>query len=311
MLVTLKRDTLMITTPTVLILGAGASLPYGYPNGSDLVTAILQNISGKTHNDLLHDGLHFDRTHLDTFYHQLSTSAITTIDEFLLHHPEHRDLGRLLIALCLIPQETPSLLWQDTGTPNANWYKHCLFPAIKTDSLSDFHNNQLSIITYNYDRSLEQFLLQSLTSTYIIEGDDTPVQVQLNQIPIIHLHGHLNSLSERPYGTARLDAAILQQAASKIEIIHEVDHNNDRFNQARQLLDHAQRIYFIGFGYHRLNLTNLALSSLSSWDNATIIGTVYGFRTRQLNDLQARTDNKITFHNMHILDFFHELDLLT
>jgi hypothetical protein len=35
----------MITVPTVLVLGAGVSIPYGYPSGAGLVKDIFQGIS--------------------------------------------------------------------------------------------------------------------------------------------------------------------------------------------------------------------------------------------------------------------------
>ena len=37
----------MITMPTVFILGAGASKPYGYPTGSELKNIILRNLEGE------------------------------------------------------------------------------------------------------------------------------------------------------------------------------------------------------------------------------------------------------------------------
>jgi hypothetical protein len=37
----------MITTPTVFILGAGASKPYGFPDGAGLREALLQGVIGR------------------------------------------------------------------------------------------------------------------------------------------------------------------------------------------------------------------------------------------------------------------------
>ena len=38
---------IMITKPTVLVLGAGASLPYSYPSGGDLVKDIVSKVDSR------------------------------------------------------------------------------------------------------------------------------------------------------------------------------------------------------------------------------------------------------------------------
>ena len=47
----------MIETPTVLILGAGASKPYGYPIGSELKSRIISSLKGmvEADNGWVHD----------------------------------------------------------------------------------------------------------------------------------------------------------------------------------------------------------------------------------------------------------------
>ena len=45
----------MFTVPTVLVLGAGASVPYGYPTGDELIDIIIEHtkILGLTPNNVL------------------------------------------------------------------------------------------------------------------------------------------------------------------------------------------------------------------------------------------------------------------
>lgn len=65
----------MITIPTVLILGAGASQPYGFPLGSNLVN----NIANMNH-DILRE-LNYDRKLIKDFTSAIS-GANTTINSF-------------------------------------------------------------------------------------------------------------------------------------------------------------------------------------------------------------------------------------
>ena len=124
---------------------------------------------------------------------------------------------------------------------------------------SDFGKNQLTFITFNYDRSLEHFLYTALIHKY---GKTTEeVAAILNDIPIIHVHGILGKLpwqisgtnASRPYNNLS-GAKEIQSAADQIIIVSEGEDTSAEFQEASNLLKSANRIYFLGFGYNDNNL---------------------------------------------------------
>ena len=62
--------------------------------------------------------------------------------------------------------------------------------AGKLDStFEEFGNNKLSIVTFNYDRSLEHYLLNSLMTLHGKTRDECAQA--LKKIPIVHVYGQL------------------------------------------------------------------------------------------------------------------------
>ena len=89
----------MITRPTTLILGAGASAHLGYPLGTGLRDGLLvqlqQLISTMKGKDEDKAG------RLQYFHDRLSRGGWQSPDAFLEKHPEYVDIGKDLMALVL------------------------------------------------------------------------------------------------------------------------------------------------------------------------------------------------------------------
>ena len=103
----------MIEEPTVLILGAGASVPYGYPTGKELVDSVID-----THLTLVDFGA--SKSNVEEFTTDLRRSAVDSIDAFLERRREWLDLGKLAIAVFLMRAEREDNLHSTTGD---NWYR--------------------------------------------------------------------------------------------------------------------------------------------------------------------------------------------
>ena len=138
--------------------------------------------------------------------------------------------------------------------------------------LEQFGNNKLSVITFNYDRSLEQYLWTSLKSTFTGHGQDAYIE-QINKIDIYHMYGSLGPLPwQKPegpfvnYDERKPDQNIYQLCVDNIKIISDAPHNEqepvDPYLKAHNLLEKALRVYFLGFGYHPLNISRLGLEKL-------------------------------------------------
>src|SRR5439155_20353552 len=156
----------MIEKPTVLILGAGASKPYGFPTGEELLREI---VDIKHHGPTpLEDRLRecsFLPKDIQHFVDELNRSGRKSVDAFLEHRPEFEKIGKAAMIAALIPKEDPATLF-DRSKPE-HWYQY-LFQQMGS-SLDQPYKSKLSVITFNYDRSLEFFLLNALHSSFNLE----------------------------------------------------------------------------------------------------------------------------------------------
>src|SRR5262249_21509255 len=94
------------------------------------------------------------------------------------------------MAYCLIPYENRISLFQRDSYNDGDWYGY-LFGKLNAE-FSEFSQNKLSIITFNYDRSLEYYLLTALRSSYNKTSDECAQA--LEAIPIVHVYGQLGEI---------------------------------------------------------------------------------------------------------------------
>lgn len=171
----------------------------------------------------------------------------------------------------LIPKENEENLF----TYQKSWLR-VLYNNMSA-SFEEFGKNSLSIITYNYDRSVEHFFVTSLQNSYGRNINDC--RAVLKAIPIIHLHGSLGPLPwqvesgklNRPYHFM-YNNDLLDEARQHIKIIHEnTDGRDEDFKRANTLLNNAKQIVFLGFGYNPINLERLQINAISKGKH--VIGT--------------------------------------
>jgi len=245
----------MIEEATVLILGAGASRPYGYPLGTELMSIVSSELQAASHSQFRADVIlaGFTQDEAMRFGGVLKKANVSSVDDFLEHNPQYNAIAKVAIARALIPCEDASRL-------NHDWYVY-LWKALNCYK-DDFIHNQIAFITFNYDRSLEQFLLSSLQAKYnISESEASGLLVQL---PIFHVHGRLSPLrglhpNGRPYSTLT-HPTIIKEAASGLRIIYDDFSKDAAFRSGLVYLGRSRRVFFLGMGFHQLNLERLSLS---------------------------------------------------
>lgn len=285
----------MINKNTVLILGAGASIPYGFPGGMRLKAEICASLLNPS--DYLESG--FSESHISDFQQHFTHSPQESIDAWLGKPGSQPfgSIGKFAIAKILLKYEKSRFLFRDivaSHFPSADpdhkpklcWYRQ-LYQAIDCP-IADFHNNKLSVITFNYDRSLEHFIHTSLTSDNLDKSEDE-IDCAASPLEVLHVHGQLGFLpwqrrpndSVVPYDTDRT-VNVIRRSATHIKIIHEASGLDDEFERARKLLMDAHSICIIGFGYDQTNLTRLGLQNLTSVNPLrTFAGTTMGLSNRQ------------------------------
>jgi hypothetical protein len=261
----------VITIPTVLVLGAGASYPYGFPTAKELKKRICEEFSNPNTaaSRLLGEGASYSPEDFFNFKEAFLKSGQPSVDAFLEWRPNFLDIGKLAIAYCLIPFEDESKLFIPPSLRGGDWYEYL---SVKLNaSFEDFGNNKLAIITFNYDRSLEHYLHTSLQNLHGRNQDDC--NATLAKIPIIHVYGQLGKSAYSnsgafPYGLRReVKYADVHLAAAGITLLHE---QASELNEAHKLFTAAERICFLGFSYNPLNLARLLPTAL--WTGVADIG---------------------------------------
>lgn len=302
----------MITKPTVFVLGAGASMPYGFPSGSQLVREICGSTIGLHFEDqnslldkgevtkILHDVFGEFKTH--EFGKALFLSQNYSIDAFLEGRPEFIEIGKWAISLFILRNEIETNLFgfnfQDRG-----FYRYL------TDKLGtrweNLKENKLAFITFNYDRSLEHFLYTALHHKY--GKSEQECSEAISQIPIIHVHGSLGKLPWQakdgiPYGgnlkrnNNKLSVAngAASSASKQINIIPDGIFNYKVPDEITDILTNAKRIYFLGFSYHDDNIKKIGVDSLAEIERqnnpyvsvSRMKGTGLGLEKKELEAVQ-------------------------
>jgi len=260
---------------TVLILGAGASMPYGFPSGDELKNRIITSLASFPKRagpatqleNLMHES-GINPAKIQAFRDELSGASHVTIDRFLENHRDFEEIGKLAIAGTLIPFETDSIIpmfepwklrFEGQSRAEGGWYKYV---AQQLNLSSTYWGDALlTVITYNYDRSLEYFLFRILKSSC----DKSPEECWkiFQGIPIIHIYGELGAFDPLgdglPYAPS-LDIKVARAAAKNIRIMHEAK-DEGLISQSKTAVENAEVVCFLGFGYHEENIAPLGVKS--------------------------------------------------
>ncbi len=149
----------MTSTPTVFILGAGASAPYGFPTGPGLVRRLIHRIMDPRESQLSHPIrtlIEMGHSHLKLmeFAQAVQKSGLSSVDLFLEHRPEFMEIGKRTMGALLIEGEMPQSLHIEGED---RWYKR-VWNQIAEAVRRGMKEDQVSFVTFNYDRSLEEYL---------------------------------------------------------------------------------------------------------------------------------------------------------
>ena len=319
----------MIDKNTVLILGAGASHPFGYPIGSGLKKKILEkanyplnrlndvNNQETVHNEkisligswdliprYLLKNCGFNPDQISQFNTQFAGSHKASIDSFLENRAEYLTLGKALIAMSIFEFESYDLLFNDD---EQNWYKYLLRNI--HDNWDNFPENKLSIITYNYDRSFEYFLLNDLAMTY--GKNNKVIKDKLKLIPFEHVHGAIDSLPSDyfpGYGKQYkqdFTGENINNAMQNLHLIYEEAEVKKAYGKVHEILNKAEHIFILGFGFDKRNLERLDL--LKNASKAQIFATRTGISNLEVNTINRKFEHKIIFsrdETHDIVNFF-------
>jgi len=296
----------MIDVPTLFILGAGASKPYGFPTGDELRTEIIKGFSADLERLMGSDPVPTTHHHKERiiesariFVDHFKNSPITSIDKYLAFNPNFSRFGKFAIALYIRKKEKQIRLFEDLGDsdPQENWYRLIFNRMTSTlkapEDFRRFAENKIAFITFNYDRSLEYFLYKWFLHTFWESRDKFRGSLSdYIPFPIIHVYGKVGELSWEPpydqdsnYREEPVTFEWVKNLANGIRVIGEKSAEVIG-EQIKALIEAKKRIFFLGFGYAKENLDEIGLPGAID-DKWKIFGTGKGMTKKEMGDVKS------------------------
>ena len=292
----------MIRKKTVFVLGAGASCPFGFPTGAELRSLICD--LAKHSNNRLGSQIkfHFEHPQRDiiAFAKEFKLSGMPSIDAFLARRTEFESIGRATIAACISQFENPDTLFDVGRTPGASdWYGQLWSQMIEgVHTVADLAQNSVSFVTFNYDRSLEAYLHQTIRATFGV--DDSVAEDARSRFPIHHMYGSLGEYlpsKGATYGPPRQTLLLDRYLAGTRDQIKVMpsDRGMTRDEQATVMLVGADVIGFMGFGFDEINCKRLDVleavfrhKNVPGSEPVRIFGTTMGATEGEVNAFHRR-----------------------
>ena len=311
----------MITTKTVFILGAGASKPYGYPTAHDLRTKIIDKYND-TFTQYLKQYYGEEAVYnnwlskYQTYKEAFEKSSTQSIDLHISRNPKFRFIGKMIIIHQIFFAEKFSILREEMDY-NDDWYSY-IFTRM-TDELQKpkqawLGKNEVSFISFNYDRSFEHFLYESMRNSFL-DVSEEDIFNAVNSIPILHVFGKVASL-EWQQGKTNLSYKEIDpynyESRNFVDNISTINENEtiEIIDNIGKLIQHADRIFFLGFGYLDENLKLLGFPDIIN-PNQIIRGTGIGYTERERLGIRNKYFNRIKdIDNNAIICEMNSKDLL-
>lgn len=320
------------------MVGAGASVPYGFPTGAKLRTEIIDLVetasAASTHKGEVHTLIEelCGTQLLADFARDFKDSPRESIDIFIGGRPEFAGVGKLAIAAVLCGYERGVNLYGFKERTDDDWLQSLFNNYLnRSVSIDEFGENRLKIITFNYDRSIEHRLTMALKSTYGIPINEA--KIVASKIDIIHAHGQLggyfgnDGLPEIQFMPS-INERKLKKAAESISYFFE-DCEESRLQRIRTTLASCERIAFLGFGYDLVNLNRLIapkeegvlpdsdremalrrrdrINQERAWKAKRISGTIFGLPAVRVNEaletISSVSSKLVEFKDMRCREF--------
>ena len=240
---------------------------------------------------------------LQRFAGLLEDSSLSSVDIFLEHRSDLAEIGKAATAAAHMHYESERRL--RGRDEKMRWYEHLWDRLVADTGAPTFSKNKLSVVTFNYDRSLEAFLHTAMTTLFESAGETLWAE---GVIPIEHVHGSLgpydpgNENEHQPYSSTVTHEDV-DRAAGYIRIVSDPD-DDEVVQCGNKLIADAERVCFLGFSYHEANIVKLA-SGLSESAKAlygTAVGMGQGIREEAIRHLRQTRRSGKKAHTMRQID---------
>lgn len=271
----------MFSQPVVFVIGAGASAEYRLPVGAQLKTDVARAVGD---SDLLNLLSSRGRT---PNYEQAGRElakiipSFVSIDEALNWFNSRRDiieLGKTAIVRSMLRAEQSSLLFNQSDPSsisdidiNHTWLPNFL-SMIMAESKKDeaaVAFRHLTIINFNYDRTIEHYIYSALQRNFGLE-EDRAREIVTN-LKVLRPYGTVGPLPSQSGENPIPFGAI--SAADDYERLVSVAGNIRSYTEQAEVsavniqseLERSRMVVFLGFGFHQQNMNLLRVSRAEGW----------------------------------------------
>lgn len=269
-------------TSRTFVLGAGASVPFGFPTGNKLRRQIVAGTdlgkAGKLIKDLL--PMDFTESQIKEFHDRFRDSQRWSIDRFLADNPHFMRIGKACIATTLRENQAKGdlVLQLDDG----NWLRRVFNTLMRGTDWPE--REAITFVTFNYDLLVEHFFHNAFRSAFgLNNGEATEMR---KKIKILHVHGSLGDYDPTVGVGGVIPTLLLQDWAKKISIVHEDQAEKELLEECRKAIASAKIVAFLGFGYAEENLVKIMPTELD-WSNRFLGGSANGLENGEKPDMDS------------------------
>jgi hypothetical protein len=313
----------MILLKTVFVIGAGAGVDIAMPMGDQLSQIIGSRLDIRFEHGVRQ--ISGDRLIMDALNHlarddgsdaNLYRSAganvakgigfSRSIDSYLNAHDgdDHVKIcAKLAIVRTILEAESKSWVFVDdqkrpTDFSNRNkvmlsWlnaFMYLLSEGIQKTKNMDAIFRNVSIVNFNYDRCIEQFLHLALQHLFVITNERAAELMR--QLKIIHPYGVVGNLPWQeglrvPFGV-ELHSTDLIAAAKGIRTFNEQIDDVALLRNLSEEISGARRIVFLGSHFHNQNMDLLRSSPPLRGSQVEVFGTAFNRSDADVTIIEGR-----------------------
>ncbi|MGD0843306.1 MAG: hypothetical protein ABSA06_02945 [Geobacteraceae bacterium] len=266
----------MLNSKTVFILGAGASYEVGFPLGSKLKEIISSKLDLEVDyngNLIRGEGSIYKQLKykypgnlgdINNVCRKISKGIVwsDSIDDFINQHNHDERIaicGKLAIASSILEAEKESKLYFeskhiddsiDYNSLKDTWYAQFYSLLNKGSEKTDLNNifNNITVINFNYDRSLEHFLTHVFIKNHLLNKEEA--RNIINNLVIFRPYGSIDQSVE--FGSKELPK--LDDILSNIKTYTEQIDDVKGLKQVQSAIQDSEAIVFLGMAYHPNNM---------------------------------------------------------
>jgi hypothetical protein len=315
----------MLGRKTLFIIGAGAGFDIEMPMGDKLALLIAEYLNIRFEhgsrlgsNDLTAEALRLlakrddPRADANPYYRagrQIFEGLVgwsSSIDGYLNRHqdqPVVQECGKLAIAQIILESENACHLYvepnassnnfRDTARVRQSWFQQLWSiletGIIKSKNIESIFDN-LHVITFNYDRTLEHFLLMGLQKAYHLPEKEAAAIINA-KLNIDHVYGQVADLpwQDKGHGFAfgrKPGAQDLVHLWKRITTFNEEISDTQLLTKLTNKVSAAERIVFLGCHFHDQNMK--LLRAESPVGNGSVYATGIGRSKAALTTVESQ-----------------------